>query len=336
MPLVLADDQLLFDNSLAGDGSTFVLQNALPRVLVIDDPADVWWTSGWSTGPLCGSISPVFTVTYNNTLARVELAGSGFDPFTTVLIERSDNLITWTTVRGAAELELNAGAFTLNDYEFTNGVLNTYRITTLAPTSCGSVVTASVTPVLTSIWIKSLTRPFLNVEITSVCMGTFGSSHPIEMLVPGDDSVTRRARSGVFPIINRTFPIAVNDIRIGREWSMRIRTWTDAALKSIDFLFASGDVLLIQTPTGCAETIASGYITAFDATYARHHRYRRRVVWDIPVQEVAAPGPDIVYAEATWQTVLNQFGSWAAVLAAVPSWAALLALLPNPSEVIVP
>lgn len=339
MPLVITDEA--FGTHIPGvpggaASGVWEFQNAPPYVFVIDD-IDVAGDWGWSSAPLCASNTVgSLTLVYNDTLARVELTGAGIDPFTDVLVERSTDQIHWTTVRGGSSVDIVAGGFTLNDYEFEPCVTNYYRFTTLAPVGCATSAVASVTPILTHVWFKSVTRPFLNIPITIGCVAMGASS--TEMLVD-PSGVSRPARSGVFPIINRTYPIAVNDLRLGREWNVRLRTFNTLALKAVDFLLASGDVILIQVPSpcvACAETVEHGYVTVFDAGYQRHHRYRQRAVWELAVQEVAPPGPDIIYAEATWQTVINQYGSWSAVLAAFASWQALLAILPQPSEVIVP
>lgn len=232
-----------------------------------------------------------------------------------------------------------SNGFTLNDYEFTPCVTNYYRITSLAPVGCATSAIFSITPALTRIWFKSVTRPFLNIPITVACAVTgAGDTVPdIELFSP-QTKVSRAPRTGVFPIINRTLGVAVNDLRTGRAWDIMLRTRTKTALQSVDFLLASGDVILIQVPEGCVDcgdTVEHGYVTALDAGYVRHSQFRQQAVWDIGLQEVAAPGPDLIYAEATWQTVLNLYGSWAAVMAANPTWAAVLALLPSPSEVIV-
>lgn len=337
MALVIVEDDLsVLPGIPSGAGASFYeMANALPRIFVIDDldAAGGW---GYTSAPICdGSDAGTLVAVYNDSLARVELTGTiASPPWTFVEVERSTDQQHWTTVRGGISIDVTSGGFTLNDYEFTNGVVNYYRFNTLAPFGCGSSNLVSITPVLTKIWIKSINRPFLNLSMSASCIA-FGGSDP-EMLGSTGMTVTRRARSAVFPVINRTYGVAVNDLRVGREWTINLRTFTDATLRSVDFLFASGDVLLVQTPSGCAETLQTGYVTAFDVSYERHHRKRRRAVWTVPVQEVAPPGPDIVYAEATWQTVLNLYGSWAAVMAANPTWAAVLALLPQPSEVIVP
>jgi hypothetical protein len=203
-----------------------------------------------------------------------------------------------------------------------NGVINTL------------VQTSSITPNMTRAWIKSVTRPFLNISVNTSCVKM--GAEAIELLVD-DGGVSRGTRNGVFPIIDRTYPVAVTGVPLGRQWGLRLRAWTVTAQQTLDYLFASGDVLFIQVPhNDCAETIEHGYVVYDTPSYVRHHRTRKRVVWQTAVTEVAAPGPDVAYRAATWQTILTQYGTWAAVMAANPKWSDVLALLPTPSEVIVP
>lgn len=224
--------------------------------------------------------------------------------------------------------------FYLQDHQDTSFVDDAGRTWTMNGTA--SIETTqgpvSVTPNLTKVWIKSLTRPFMNIALDTDC--AMGGADT-ELLATG--TVQRSTRAGVFPVINRTFPVAVTDLSLGRSWSLRLRTWSVTAHRALDFLFASGDVLLIQAPCGtCEGTTETGYVLAFSPTYQRHRRYRTRVVWDASVVEVAIPSADIAYAEATWATVIATYGSWSAVIAAHSSWASVLALLPSPEEVIVP
>lgn len=68
------------------------------------------------------------TLTYNDDLARVVITVSGITAAADhVLIERSTDGINWTTVRGGSEVPIAAGTATLSDYEFSDGVANTYR-----------------------------------------------------------------------------------------------------------------------------------------------------------------------------------------------------------------
>jgi hypothetical protein len=70
------------------------------------------------------------TATYVDASAKVTVAiTSAPANALTALIERSPDQVTWTTVRGAAALILSGGAFSIDDYEFTDGVVNYYRVT---------------------------------------------------------------------------------------------------------------------------------------------------------------------------------------------------------------
>lgn len=67
------------------------------------------------------------TLTYDEQLARVQIQGTGYaDGFVTV--ERSINQLLWGTVRGGLIVAVAGGAFLLDDYEFTDGVQNYYRV----------------------------------------------------------------------------------------------------------------------------------------------------------------------------------------------------------------
>ncbi len=257
---------------------------------------------------------------------------------------------------GVAETAADASEFIVHAFEFRNGIDGTLVVdanfdeqdhhdtsfvddTGLTWTVNGTAsiettqTSTSITPTLTQVWIKSVTRPFLNRPVGGSC--TAMGELETELLV-SNDGVTRPTRSAAFPIINRTYPVGVTDLALGRLWTLRTRTWTLEAHRLMDYLYASGDVIFIQVPcSDCAQTVENGYVIAFDPTYQRHRRYRNRVVWEATVQEVAPPGPDVAYREATWATVLAQYGSWSAVIAANPTWAHVLALLPDPSEVIV-
>lgn len=84
--------------------------------------------------------------TYNNDLGRVRLAISGLATDADyAVVERSTDGIIWTTVRGGVQLPLTAGAGNLDDYEFTAGVLNTYRVT--AVDSAGIVQVGATTAI---------------------------------------------------------------------------------------------------------------------------------------------------------------------------------------------
>jgi len=96
------------------------------------------------------------TATYMNDLSRVRVAYSSAPAGTDYAkVERSLDGITWVTVRGGAQVTTITSAGKVDDYEFTPGVVNTYRVsyvdTALLPTfgTAGTAATgnnASVVP----------------------------------------------------------------------------------------------------------------------------------------------------------------------------------------------
>lgn len=186
--------------------------------------------------------------------------------------------------------------------------------------------TATIVPSLAEdcgddvVWLKSIARPFLNRQVA--------------VIFKPDVDVTRPARAGVFNVVGRTFPVAVNTVRGSRRWTMFVRTYTAAEADELDLMLASGDTLLVQGPADCV--LETGYVTVGDATNTRHPLRPLKRLWELPMVEVAQPGPDVVGALGTWQTVLNTYATWADVIAANLTWADLLTLVGDPSEVIVP
>lgn len=185
----------------------------------------------------------------------------------------------------------------------------------------------SITPALSgdcgdsAVWLKSIARPFLN--------------RVVQVVHRDPDSVTRPARTGVFDVIGRTMPVAVNDIRKSRRWTMMVRTESETEADLVDLLLASGDVLLIQVPAGCDALIPAGYVSVGDVTHEWHPLRPASKLWTLPVVEVAVPGPDVVGATITWAGVLALYDSWADLVVAHSSWASVLTLIGDPSEVIV-
>jgi hypothetical protein len=189
---------------------------------------------------------------------------------------------------------------------------------TIVRRAAGAVFTASITPTLGGVWLKSVARPFLNRQV----------------VVQDYGDVERTARAGVFDVIGRSFPVAVSDVRGSRRWNLTVLTSTAAEAGDIDMLLASGDPLFIHVPAGC--DVPGGYVSVGDTAQRRPARRSARRLFELPCVEVAAPGPDVVGAPSNWQTVLNTYGTWADLLAAHPTWADLLELIGEPTDVVVP
>lgn len=257
------------------------------------------------------------SATFDPMLSRVRLAATALDDGAAALFERSPNAAHWTTVRGGAAVVVTPGdTAALDDYEFAPGVVNHYRVT------CGSdVFTATVTPDQTAVWFKSISRPFLNRAVAVVSHG----------------DITRPARNGIFPVIGRTYPIAVTDVRLSRQWDMIIKADTVADADAIDLVFASGDPLYIQVPaTGTLSTVPGGYVVAGDVRRTRFGTTSTRRWFELPLTEVAPPGPDVVGSTVTWDSLMAEFGTWADVMAEFATWADVLEHVSDPVTVIVP
>ena len=252
--------------------------------------------------------------TLDTQLSRVRLTGTALDGASTALFERSKNNLYWTTVRGGSAVTINGSdEAALDDYEFVPGALNYYRVTAGA-----DVFTTTITPSQTGVWLKSITRPFLNRAVQVVDVS----------------DITRPARNGVFEVIGRSFPVAITDVRSSRRWMMTAKANSVVDADALELVFASGDPLYVQTDG--QYDIPRGYVVVGDVTRRRFGKVSERRWFDLPCTEVAAPGADVVGATSTWETLVAEFGSWNAVLAEFGSWAEVADYVADPSVVIVP
>lgn len=258
--------------------------------------------------------------TYDATLSRIRVAATGLGAYATATVEHSTDGVRWTTVRGAVSDLIVGGAVGADDYEFVPSVLNTYRVRTLTPTV--HIESTTITPTLDSVWLKSVARPFLNLRVTLV----------------GEEFVYEREdRGGLFPVVGRSLPVAVNDVAGSRQYPLTIRTETAEDASNLDLLLAGGDTLFLHAAVG--EVVPAGGV--FVKAGRPHVDYGQVPVhglkWTtIQVTECAAPGPDVVGATSTCATVLATYATCADLLAAVATCADLLELVGSPTEVLVP
>jgi hypothetical protein len=256
------------------------------------------------------------TLTYDSTLSRIIVTCNGLGAAVTALLERSTDQIKWVTVRGGVDVPISGGVFTLpvNDFEFAPGVINYYRVNP----NTGSDQLNNTTPVLTNTWLKSIARPFLNMEFTRS-----------EIV----SEAARPERDGVFDIIGRSLPIAVTDVRSSLQYSLRLVTETKGQANALDMLLASGDPLFWHVPVSWP--LPSAHIAVSGAP--RAFRWSTDwSTWTLAVKEIAAPGPDVIGGTGTYQTVLSTYATYTTLLAANTDYADLLTLIGSPSEVIVP
>lgn len=263
------------------------------------------------------------TATYDGTLSRMRLTATLLGATATYAVfdvDRVGGAVAFTTVRGGGKVTVTGQNASLDDYEFPAGVQVTYRVRSYnAADVLQQTFTATVTQDLTGVWLKVVARPFLNRPVVVQSIGP----------------TSRAARGGLFPVVGRSFPVAVADVRGSRSFGLVLLTETPAAERDLDLLLASGEPVFLHVPS--TETkLTGGYFVIGDTAADRTFRTSQRRLFELPLTEVAAPGPDVFGAAGTWQTVLSTYTTWQDVLNAHPTWSSLLELIGSPSEVIVP
>lgn len=180
--------------------------------------------------------------------------------------------------------------------------------------------TASTTPNLTTIWLKSIMRPFLNRAV-------YAGGPP---LIP-----TRAGRGDLNEAVGRSLPIGITDVAGSKAYQLQLRTATGADAQVMDYVIASGDILYLHAPAGMGVPAGGVYLLLLNAAEGRQHVTGDLVHWMLQVQEVLAPGPDVVGATVTHDTLLALYATFDELLAANPTFDDLLDLMGDPSEVIV-
>jgi hypothetical protein len=186
-------------------------------------------------------------------------------------------------------------------------------------------VDGSITPVLTSVWWKSIRYPFLN--------------RPVRV---GDyPQIERQFRGALHSVQGRSLPVAVTDIRSGRAWTLTLVTRTLEQARDMDLVIMANQVMFLHVPRETVEhcervsAVPGGYYTIGTSVQRRPIPGSQSYIWTLPLTEVAAPGPDIVGTTMTWGTVYNLYGTWEALLASNPTWLDLWAIVGSPEDLVV-
>lgn len=181
--------------------------------------------------------------------------------------------------------------------------------------------TATVTPTITTVWMKNLAQPFLNREVSVV--GPLS-----ERALP--------SRSGSFVVSGRRNSFAVTEVRGGNSFTLRLKTDTDAEREDLEAVLASGGVVLFQLPHDYRR-FPSGYYLIRDVTILpRGSVFGGRRYLDLELEETSAPSFAIVGNTVTWQGIINTYATWADLMVANPTWADVMNRIGTPSDVVVP
>lgn len=265
--------------------------------------------------------------TYDPALSRVQLVGTTFGATVTyAIVDRYDTatLTNPDVVRGGTHYEVTMGeTLRLDDYEFTPGVLNTYRLRAFNASDVEVPTysyTATVTPALDSIWLKSITRPFLNRPITVTDFG--------EVALPD--------RGAVFQVIGRRAEVAVTEVRGSRRYELKVLADTLAEAEALELALSFGDVMLVHVPEGCVvpRSIYAAVGTVGIARAGSKHDTEDRY-FILPLTEVAAPAAELVGFTATYGGLAVAFATYADLAAALPTYLDVAEYVAAPSDEVV-
>jgi len=195
--------------------------------------------------------------------------------------------------------------------------LDDLTVDTGTPTWLGGSFTSTITPTTDRIWIKSVTRPFQNLQ-PFVC---------------GYTDRDRSARSALTEVSGRTNAIVHEELMNGGSVTLDLYVNTLANRDLLDWLAASGDVLFVQVPLDCP--VPWGYFRLDSTAWRRFRAHGLGRVVTYPLNGCAAPGPDVAAAQATSDTIVALYGDWETLVAAGMDYEQFLELLGTPSEVIV-
>lgn len=261
------------------------------------------------------------TAVYDPLLSRVRLAGSGL-PYNVTRVEvwRYDTpvLTNPEVVRGSELAAGPADTVRVDDYEFAAGVANTYVLRAYAGDVLLGTARVVLTPVLTSVWLKNVARPYLNRAVT----------------VTGFSDVARPARGAVFDVLGRRLPVAVTEVRGSRRYELTLAAADAGEAEAIELALSFGETVFLHTPAGCA---VPGSMHAYvgDVTTSRTSTRGVRRYLSLPLTEVDAPAAEVVGATITWQGVLAAYPTWADLLAAKATWLDLLESISDPGDEVI-
>ena len=159
--------------------------------------------------------------------------------------------------------------------------------------------TTTTTPTITKLWIKNPAKPYLNFQVQV----------PVGELV-----ITREPRAGVFPVKGRPLPVAVTDLRLGKEFDLGVRLEAQEDRDRMELVLDAGDAIFLHVPAGEIR-LKSMYATIGKGKYDDEAR-----TYTLPLTQVAATAPTTAGSTTTWNDVVATYASWDALVAAKATW----------------
>lgn len=263
--------------------------------------------------------------TYNPDLSRVQLTASdtaGTAAFYSIDrdVESSAFLVA-QPVRAATLIPYTPSAVLhVDDYEFTDGVVNYYRFRTYtAARTLLSSATTTITPSIGVAWLTSPLSPFLNMKLNAVDY----------------DAPTFPSRGQIFNVLGRRAPVAVTEVQGSRQMTVTVYTTTVAQRRQLETFVSFGTVVYLQIPNGCALP-DSGWFMVGDVKEDRMGGHLdQSKFFELPLTEVARPDASVAGYTANYQAVDSSFATYAILDAAFATYGDLSRYVASPSHAIV-
>lgn len=256
--------------------------------------------------------------TFDDSLSRVALVITFTNTLVTVTqVVRIAPDGVETILRSGDKFTLVAGKGTIYDYEVPLDVPVTYRATQVTPVS-GSpeVILSGAAKTMLShgvSWLKDPAQPANNLRLD---------------YVQGLPTLSRKARAGVFDIIDRSNPIVVTARRQSASGGLTFATYTQTDYEKTVKLVNRGEILLLATPP--AFGVGNVYVHVADVDEERialgdASDWTRR--WTLPLLVVDRPLSLTTSAPLErWQDVKSTWATWNDLYAANLTWDQLKAL----------
>ncbi len=221
----------------------------------------------------------------------------------------AESQVIWRTV-GDAWHTITAGS---SAWSGGSAAVSKSRLMYMLPREFTNQETTTITPTIDKVWIKNPARPYMNTALET----------PVGRLAPD-----RKARAGVFPVVGRSLPVAVTDLRLGKEYTIGALVESDVERDRLDAILTAGDVVFVQIPPGTIR-LKSIFAVIGDSNYDDEES----IQW-LPLTQVAAPSVSIYGTTSTWQTVVSTYATCADLLAAKATCADVLDIVGDPSDII--
>jgi hypothetical protein len=176
---------------------------------------------------------------------------------------------------------------------------------------------ASVTPMMSAVWLKVLSAPYLNRSV----------------VLTGWAETTRISRVGFYSVVGKRDAQAATDVHSPRTVTINLWADNDAEVAALDLVLSMGSTTLLHIPPVVA--LKSMYVGVGNYSWMKPASLSHRARFEIPLTEVSMPSLAIVGSNVTWATLITNYTDWSAVAAANATWTSVLALSGTPADALV-